>query len=100
MNTLLVKFLVGKFCTNEITLALNAVQLSLWDISKVNERQDEELVWGIEGKKSGFTLFSLSQLLEATSNFSDENKLGQGGFGPVYKVKIHAWVYNSTYRMT
>ena len=25
-------------------------------------------------------------LLAATNNFSEENKLGQGGFGPVYKV--------------
>lgn len=27
-------------------------------------------------------------ILAATSNFSEGNKLGQGGFGPVYKVKI------------
>lgn len=81
---LVVAFLSFMFCFRWIRRH-RKVQLSLWDISKVNERQDEELVWGIEGKKSGFTLFSLSQLLEATSNFSDENKLGQGGFGPVYK---------------
>ncbi|MFS7984394.1 putative protein kinase RLK-Pelle-DLSV family [Helianthus anomalus] len=31
------------------------------------------------------TLFSLSTLVAATNNFSDSNKLGQGGFGPVYK---------------
>ncbi|KAK1439615.1 hypothetical protein QVD17_05435 [Tagetes erecta] len=30
-------------------------------------------------------LFSLSTLVAATNNFSDSNKLGQGGFGPVYK---------------
>ncbi|KAJ0983411.1 hypothetical protein J5N97_011666 [Dioscorea zingiberensis] len=29
--------------------------------------------------------FELSTLREATDNFSDQNKLGQGGFGPVYK---------------
>jgi hypothetical protein len=89
----LVRLSVNKFLYQWIILSVNAVKLSLCDISKVNEHQDEELVWGIEGKKSGFTLFSLSQLLEATSNFSDENKLGQGGFGPVYKVKNHSWVY-------
>ncbi|KAI3769210.1 hypothetical protein L6452_00310 [Arctium lappa] len=31
-------------------------------------------------------LFKLSALLVATDNFSVNNKLGEGGFGPVYKV--------------
>ena len=31
--------------------------------------------------------FDLSKILTATNNFSDLNKLGEGGFGPVYKVK-------------
>ena len=31
--------------------------------------------------------FDLTTILSATNNFSDANKLGQGGFGPVYKVK-------------
>ena len=30
--------------------------------------------------------FSLVSVMAATNNFSDENKLGKGGFGPVYKV--------------
>ena len=29
---------------------------------------------------------SLSKVAKATNNFSIDNKLGQGGFGPVYKV--------------
>ena len=32
--------------------------------------------------------FSLVSVMAATNNFSDENKIGQGGFGPVYKVII------------
>ncbi|XP_076937125.1 G-type lectin S-receptor-like serine/threonine-protein kinase At4g27290 [Bidens hawaiensis] len=30
-------------------------------------------------------LFGLSTLLKATNNFSTDNKLGEGGYGPVYK---------------
>ena len=30
--------------------------------------------------------FGFSSMVAATNNFSIENKLGQGGFGPVYKV--------------
>lgn len=33
-------------------------------------------------------LFDLNVIRVATNNFSHENKLGQGGFGPVYKVCI------------
>jgi hypothetical protein len=32
------------------------------------------------------TLLSLSSLQVATANFSESNKLGEGGFGAVYKV--------------
>uniref|UniRef100_A0ACD5ZQP0 Uncharacterized protein n=2 Tax=Avena sativa TaxID=4498 RepID=A0ACD5ZQP0_AVESA len=47
---------------------------------------EEQLVW--QGKNSEFSLFDFEQLLEATNNFSEENKLGQGGFGAVYKGKL------------
>jgi len=30
--------------------------------------------------------FSLKVIIEAARNFGDDNKLGQGGFGSVYKV--------------
>ncbi|CAN6571664.1 unnamed protein product [Malus baccata var. baccata] len=33
--------------------------------------------------------FSLKSILAATHNFSDTNKVGEGGFGPVYKVTTH-----------
>ncbi|XP_037408891.1 putative receptor-like protein kinase At4g00960 [Triticum dicoccoides] len=46
----------------------------------------EGLVW--QGKNSEFSLFHFEQLLEATSYFSEENKLGQGGFGAVYKGQL------------
>ena len=34
------------------------------------------------------TVFSYSSIIVATNGFSSENKLGQGGFGPVFKVTI------------
>ena len=37
-------------------------------------------------KSSESLLMGLSTLKVATRNFSEENKLGEGGFGPVYKV--------------
>lgn len=44
----------------------------------------------VEGDMSHpeIAFFSLSTILSATSNFSPANKLGEGGFGMVYKV-IH-----------
>ena len=30
--------------------------------------------------------YDLESIRVATNNFSNENKLGQGGYGPVYKV--------------
>lgn len=39
-----------------------------------------------EGKDWELPLFDLGTIIAATDNFSIENKLGEGGFGPVYKV--------------
>uniref|UniRef100_A0A0E0MI72 Uncharacterized protein n=1 Tax=Oryza punctata TaxID=4537 RepID=A0A0E0MI72_ORYPU len=56
--------------------------------SKTNADEDEALIWGLQGRSSEFTIYDFSQVLEATDNFSEENKLGQGGFGPVYKGRF------------
>ena len=37
-------------------------------------------------RNSNLPLFNLRTIIAATNNFSIANKLGQGGFGPVYKV--------------
>ncbi|BAT73813.1 hypothetical protein LR48_Vigan01g068900 [Vigna angularis] len=43
---------------------------------------------GLEGNKAELPFFTLTFLAAATDNFSEKNKLGQGGFGPVYKGKL------------
>lgn len=58
------------------------------NIAAVNRLEEDALVWRLEERSSEFSLFEFSELLEATDNFAAENRLGQGGFGPVYKVNI------------
>ncbi|KAI4333772.1 hypothetical protein L6164_018538 [Bauhinia variegata] len=46
------------------------------NINHINEEQNEDLE---------LPLLELSRVASATDNFSIKNKLGEGGFGPVYK---------------
>ncbi|XP_041004770.1 G-type lectin S-receptor-like serine/threonine-protein kinase At4g03230 [Juglans microcarpa x Juglans regia] len=63
--------------------------LNLYD----TERRVQDLISSAEFKeedKKGIDVpfFDLGSILAATDNFSEANKLGQGGFGPVYKGKF------------
>jgi hypothetical protein len=50
-------------------------------------------LWRVEESDSEFSLFDFDQIADATDNFSDDHKLGQGGFGPVYKVGARRTTY-------
>ncbi|KAK1581213.1 hypothetical protein Q3G72_004054 [Acer saccharum] len=46
-----------------------------WDDNKEGSREDD----------MELPIYDLNTVADATDNFSDKNKLGEGGFGPVYK---------------
>ncbi|CAN1332568.1 L-type lectin-domain containing receptor kinase IX.1 [Linum perenne] len=51
------------------------------DDDEDEDSMDEDIGWESTGPKK----FSYKELVAATNNFSEEGKLGQGGFGGVYK---------------
>jgi hypothetical protein len=57
--------------------------------SRNSSKTEEALkLWKIEESSSDFTLYDFPELAAATDNFSEDNKLGKGGFGPVYKASV------------
>lgn len=67
-----------------------------WKNKGKGKQHDQSLVmasdvmklWESEDTGTHFTTLSFSQVKNATDNFSTENKLGEGGFGPVYKGNL------------
>ncbi|XP_062009541.1 G-type lectin S-receptor-like serine/threonine-protein kinase B120 isoform X2 [Rosa rugosa] len=60
----------------------------LWKKTLGNRRKSGETMSNVNiGGKNDIELplFGLRSILAATNNFSEANKLGEGGFGPVYK---------------
>ncbi|KAM4087673.1 hypothetical protein ACB094_07G012700 [Castanea mollissima] len=53
--------------------------------SENSELLEENTRGDIRKKEFKMPLFSFTSVSAATDNFSDANKLGEGGFGPVYK---------------
>ncbi|XP_020087176.1 G-type lectin S-receptor-like serine/threonine-protein kinase RKS1 [Ananas comosus] len=45
-------------------------------------------LWKSEERSSEFSLFDFDTIANSTNNFSVENKLGEGGFGTVYKGQL------------
>ena len=91
-----VHLLVFLYTWNDDTEAAGETNENLWyhnlEISNNQNKESGDLTSGSRpvpgGEKYDFNLpqFSFSSISAATNNFSPENKLGEGGFGPVYKV--------------
>ncbi|XP_054823040.1 cysteine-rich receptor-like protein kinase 43 isoform X1 [Prosopis cineraria] len=60
--------------------------LKLLKLGSSRERQNEDDVQRIAAKEQ--KVFSYETLVSATKNFHVHHKLGEGGFGPVYKGKL------------
>lgn len=74
------------------------LQEVLADLEKTTHRDssDTNMFKDVANKASEvpeLQLFDLTSLAISTNNFSLTNKLGEGGFGPVYKVYIYIFFY-------
>lgn len=58
-------------------------------IDRGNQKEDMEL-----------QIFDWNTIADATANFSWKNKLGEGGFGQVYKVTLYQVIRLEHFRLT
>lgn len=49
---------------------------------------NEDQYSGMQVDDGDLPVFNLSTIAKATNNFTVNNKIGEGGFGPVYRVNI------------
>ncbi|XP_017702536.3 receptor-like serine/threonine-protein kinase SD1-8 [Phoenix dactylifera] len=81
------------------TLLLGSICCCIWKKKKRRRRQATSMLGtvsfasnyideGTEGRELELPLFDMGTIAAATNDFSIQNKLGEGGFGPVYKGKL------------
>ncbi|XP_057247783.1 G-type lectin S-receptor-like serine/threonine-protein kinase At4g27290 isoform X2 [Beta vulgaris subsp. vulgaris] len=71
-----------------ITVLVLTTTLFLWKKMRFwrkGKSRESYIVSDRENAEPELPLFDISLIAQATNNFSDENRIGEGGFGPVYK---------------
>ncbi|XP_018499630.2 G-type lectin S-receptor-like serine/threonine-protein kinase CES101 isoform X2 [Pyrus x bretschneideri] len=66
----------------------NIIEEELLDFMKSDRPTDANARQNDGNMRHDLSVFSYASVMAATCNFSQGNKLGQGGFGPVYKGKL------------
>ena len=83
---LFLNFHAGKGTQKE--MLYNLRPNATWLQDSLDEKENDESTIDYE-----LQLFDLDTIIAATNNFSFENELGCGGFGPVFKVASHSLMY-------
>ncbi|KAK1391219.1 Receptor-like serine/threonine-protein kinase [Heracleum sosnowskyi] len=70
-----------------ISISTVVLAFYLWHVCKYRKRtrEGEMMENDIDSRREDLPLFDFRTIYNATDNFSHSNKLGEGGFGPVYK---------------
>ncbi|KAH9754780.1 cysteine-rich receptor-like protein kinase 10 [Citrus sinensis] len=88
ITTITLFILLGSFvwCRRRINKAIKKQELYTREDRIGDDESNDTLGGEAQGEShQEFPIFPLGLALEATNHFSRENKLGEGGFGPVYK---------------
>ncbi|KAI3698067.1 hypothetical protein L6452_31181 [Arctium lappa] len=87
-------FIVPAIAATAVILILSIFAIRLKGIRNCREK-GEELLAGSDDDTGEMIYFTLNVMHVATCNFSLANKLGEGGFGPVYSTilcELKAWM--------
>jgi hypothetical protein len=78
------------YAYTSFTSTLNHIYGCIGHVVSKKLKNDVIIDQNTEGQNEDLELplFDLSTICNVTDNFSSKNKLGEGGFGPVYKVTL------------
>ncbi|KAI3446792.1 hypothetical protein Pfo_003457 [Paulownia fortunei] len=83
------QLLVILLSTTVAAILLLGTTICIWKRKLAMLKVKGEAALGKRNECSDQQIFNFAQITAATDNFSCVNKLGEGGFGPVYKGELH-----------